>query len=355
MSTPAIRVSGLVKYFGDVKAVDGIDLEVRPGKVYGLLGPNGAGKTTTVRVLTTILHPDAGTAEVLGIDVAAHPQAVRQRIGLAGQYAAVDENLTGRENLRLIGKLTHLPGAVVRERADELLDRFGLMHAADRPSMTYSGGMRRRLDLAAALVHKPPVLFLDEPTTGLDPASRQDLWLVIEELVADGTTVLLTTQYLEEADRLAERIAVIDKGKVIAEGTPHELKSRMGATVIDLGFASADDVQSAAATLAAADGLPDTIGTPRLDGSRMEIAVDDGAKTVIHVLRALDVDGITPTTLAVREPSLDDVFLTLTGHKAEEVTDTPGDPDAFEDEGIVGPPAMAGSPGRRRRRSRGAS
>jgi len=355
MSTPAIRVSGLVKYFGDVKAVDGIDLEVRPGKVYGLLGPNGAGKTTTVRVLTTILHPDAGTAEVLGIDVAAHPQAVRQRIGLAGQYAAVDENLTGRENLRLIGKLTHLPGAVVRERADELLDRFGLMHAADRPSMTYSGGMRRRLDLAAALVHKPPVLFLDEPTTGLDPASRQDLWLVIEELVADGTTVLLTTQYLEEADRLAERLAVIDKGKVIAEGTPRELKARMGATVIDLGFASNDEVAKAAATLAASDGLPDTIGTPRVDGARMEIAVDDGAKTVIHVLRALDVDGITPTTLAVREPSLDDVFLTLTGHKAEEATDTPGDPDAYEDEGIVGPPAMAGSPGRRRRRSRGAS
>ncbi|MEZ5142149.1 MAG: ATP-binding cassette domain-containing protein [Acidimicrobiales bacterium] len=354
MSTPAISVKGLVKWFGEVKAVDGIDLEVRPGKVYGLLGPNGAGKTTTVRVLTTILQPDAGTAEVLGIDVARHPQAVRERIGLAGQYAAVDENLTGRENLRLIGKLTHLPPVVVRDRADELLDRFGLMHAADRPAMTYSGGMRRRLDLAAALVHKPPVLFLDEPTTGLDPASRKDLWTVIEELVADGTTVLLTTQYLEEADRLAERIAVIDKGKVIAEGTPAELKARLGATMIDLGFASAADAEAAAATLARSEHLPETVGDPRLDGSMVEIAVEEGARTVIHVLRALDADGIAPATLAVREPSLDDVFLSLTGHKAEVTpADTPEDGDAYDDEGVVAAPALGGSPGRHRRRRRG--
>src|SRR5215218_7712665 len=209
-SGPAIAVEGLRKRFGTVAALDGIDFEVPPATVLGLLGPNGAGKTTAVRILTTILAPDAGRATVLGIDVARHPQAVRERIGLAGQYAAIDENLTGRENLRLIGRLTHQPKAVVAPRADELLDRFGLADAADRTARTYSGGMRRRLDLAAALVHRPPVLFLDEPTTGLDPSSRSELWTVIGELVGQGTTVLLTTQYLEEADRLADDIVVID-------------------------------------------------------------------------------------------------------------------------------------------------
>jgi daunorubicin resistance ABC transporter ATP-binding subunit len=216
---PAIEVAGLTKRFGDVVALDGVDLRVAPGTVYGLLGPNGAGKTTTVRVLTTIIRPDAGTARVLGLDVTRDADRVRASIGLAGQYAAVDESLTGRENLRLVGQLAHRPRPEVRARTEELLERFGLAHAGDRTLKTYSGGMRRRLDLAASLVHRPPVLFLDEPTTGLDPKSRSDLWQVIRELVADGTTLLLTTQYLEEADQLADRIAVIDRGTVIADGT----------------------------------------------------------------------------------------------------------------------------------------
>ena len=227
MGNEAILATGLFKRFGDVVALDGIDLAVPRGTVFGLLGPNGAGKTTAVRVLTTLLRPDAGVARVLGRDVLAEPEAVRASIGLAGQYAAVDENLTGRENLRLVGRLAHLSRPLVRARADELLERFNLTEAGDRTVRTYSGGMRRRLDLAASLVHRPPVLFLDEPTTGLDPRSRMDLWGVIEDLVSDGTTVLLTTQYLEEADRLAERIAVVDRGHVIAEGTPAELKAAL--------------------------------------------------------------------------------------------------------------------------------
>jgi ABC-2 type transport system ATP-binding protein len=310
MTDLAIRAEGLAKQFGDVQALAGIDLEVPSGTVFGLLGPNGAGKTTAVRILTTILRPDAGRAEVLGLDVATYPQAVREHIGLAGQFAAIDENLTGRENLQLVGRLAHLPKAQTRPRADELLERFGLTGAANRPASTYSGGMRRRLDLAAALVHRPPVLFLDEPTTGLDPASRSDLWGVIEELVSEGATLLLTTQYLEEADRLADHIAVVDLGKVIAEGTPAELKAGLGGTVVDMTFADGAAAERAAGALQAAGE-----GTAKLDGSRLELPVDDGARALVGVLRTVDGAGITPATLTVREPSLDDVFLALTGHR----------------------------------------
>ncbi|MGH9229703.1 MAG: ATP-binding cassette domain-containing protein [Acidimicrobiales bacterium] len=324
----AIRAEALTKSFGTVHALAGIDLLVSPGTVYGLLGPNGAGKTSAVRILTTILRPYGGRAEVLGLDVTRHSQAVRESIGLAGQYAAVDENLTGRENLRLVGRLTHLPGGEVIPRADELLERFGLSNAAQRPVRTYSGGMRRRLDLAAALVHRPPVLFLDEPTTGLDPASRSELWRVIEELVAEGATLLLTTQYLEEADRLAERIAVVDRGHVIAEGTPAQLKAGLGGTVVEITLEDpAAGVRAATLLepLATANaGSPAGDGAVRLEGSSLDLTVDDGARAVVEVLRTLDGAGIAPAGLAVREPSLDDVFLSLTGHRAgDETLDEP--------------------------------
>ncbi|MDQ6927250.1 MAG: ATP-binding cassette domain-containing protein [Actinomycetota bacterium] len=312
MSDPAILVEGLHKRFGDVVALDGVDLKVAQGTVYGLLGPNGAGKTTTVRILTTILRADEGHASVLGYDVARQPVTVRRLIGLTGQFAAIDGNLTGRENLRLVGKLTQLPKAEVVSRAGELLDRFGLSDAGDRPARTYSGGMRRRLDVAAALVHRPPVLFLDEPTTGLDPQSRNDLWEMIRELVAEGTTVLLTTQYLEEADRLAERIAVIDGGKVIAEGTPTELKGRLGSTVVEIGLETEAAAMAAEAALSEFDG-----GGPQRERTIVRLKADDGAKTVMAALRALDSKGLAATTLALRDPSLDDVFLALTGRHAE--------------------------------------
>ena len=320
-SAPAIEVSGLTKRFGDVVALDGVDLQVAPGTVYGLLGPNGAGKTTTVRVLTTIIPPDEGVARVLGMDVTRQTQEVRASIGLAGQYAAVDEQLTGRENLRLVGQLCHLPRQLVVARADELLERFALEHAADRPLKTFSGGMRRRLDLAASLVHRPPVLFLDEPTTGLDPKSRNDLWDLIRELVADGTTLLLTTQYLEEADVLADRIAVIDRGTVIAEGTAAELKTQMGATVLKVDFANEADAAAALSTVAT------VIAEAEQDGRTVRAPVADGAATAMEVLRAIDAASLEVGGLTVREPSLDDVFLTLTGHRAEDDGSTADDHD----------------------------
>src|SRR5712691_10941708 len=280
MTNAAILVEGLTKRYGDVVALDGIDFEVPAGSVFGLLGPNGAGKTTAVRVLATVLHPDGGRAEVLGHDVVTDANAVRHRIGLAGQSAAVDPNLTGRENLQLIGKLAQLTPSRIPPRAAELLERFELSDAADRPLRTYSGGMRRRLDVAAALVQKPPVLFLDEPTTGLDLHSRNELWVMIRELVADGTTVLLTTQYLEEADRLAERVAVIDGGRVIANDAPSALKSRLGSTVIELGLAEAAAAERARALL-----MPVGAAAPELEGTTIRLTSDDGAKVLVDALR----------------------------------------------------------------------
>jgi ABC-2 type transport system ATP-binding protein len=312
MSENAIVVEGLVKRFGEVMALDGIDLEVPEGTVFGLLGPNGAGKTTAVRVLATILEPDAGRAEVLGYDVVRQADAVRRRIGLAGQYAAVDPNLTGRENLRMIGILAQLPGTEIPPRADELLRRFDLQDAADRPLKTYSGGMRRRLDIAASLVQRPPVLFLDEPTTGLDLTSRNELWEMIHELVRDGTTVLLTTQYLEEADRLATRIAVVDGGRVIANDTPERLKAELGSTVVEMGLRDEHDAERALALLET-----QLRGHVERENAMIRITTDEGAHVLIDVLRSLDTNDLSPDTLAVREPSLDDVFLSLTGHRAE--------------------------------------
>ena len=312
---PAVEAHDLVKVFSgkrEVRALDGVSLEVTAGTVLGLLGPNGAGKTTAVRILSTILTPDDGHALVLGHDVVRQADTVRRLIGLAGQYATVDENLTGRENLRMVGRLSHMTWRACGTRADELLEQFGLADAANRTLKTYSGGMRRRLDLAAALVGRPPILFLDEPTTGLDPQSRQDLWLVIENLVSAGTTVLLTTQYLEEADRLADRVVVVDRGTVIAQGTPAELKADLGTTVIAVTLS--DDASGArAAELLAPLGLQE----PVVEGPYVELTVDNGPRAAAEALRTLDQAGLTILGLALREPSLDDVFLKLTGHRAE--------------------------------------
>jgi ABC-2 type transport system ATP-binding protein len=310
--TEAVTAESLEKsYGGGTRALDGLSFAVEQATVFGLLGPNGAGKTTAIKVLTTTLLPDAGRATVLGFDVVRDADEVRRLIGLAGQYAAVDENLTGEENLRMIGYLNHLSRREVKARAGELLERFDLVNAAKRPLKTYSGGMRRRLDIAASLVAHPSVLFLDEPTTGLDPQSRNDLWQVIEELVDSGTTVLLTTQYLEEADRLANRIAVVDHGRVIAEGTPSQLKAEMGTTVLEITLIDAASAARAADLLGS---LPTK--APSVVGSTVEVPVTDGSKLPMQALRLLDQEGIQPLFFSLRQPSLDDVFLALTGRRA---------------------------------------
>jgi ABC-2 type transport system ATP-binding protein len=312
----AIEAQGLQKQYGDVRALDGVDLTVEEGTVLGLLGPNGAGKTTIVRILTTLLRPDGGSARVHGLDVVKDAAEVRKRIGLAGQNAAVDESLTGQENLELFGRLYRLGRGPARERTRELLEQFELEEAADRLVGTYSGGMRRRLDLAAALIARPPVLFLDEPTTGLDPRSRLGLWQTISERVAAGTTVLLTTQYLEEADHLADQIAVIDRGRVIAEGTGAELKDRVGGDRLEVRLADVSQAEAASAALA-----PVAAEAPVLRDGVLRAAVSRRDGTVMEALRALDDAGVDVADLSLRRPTLDDVFLTLTGHAAEEERD----------------------------------
>jgi ABC-2 type transport system ATP-binding protein len=313
----AVETSRLHKSYGDVQALRGVDLHVQTGSVFGLLGPNGAGKTTAVRILTTLLDPDEGSARVAGFDVVREAAKVRQHIGLAGQYAAVDENLTGFENLDMVGRLYHLGGGRSRERARELLASFDLSEAGDRLVRTYSGGMRRRLDLAAALVARPPVLFLDEPTTGLDIRSRIGLWDAIEALVSEGTTVLLTTQYLDEADRLADRIAVIDQGLVIAEGTPDELKTQVGGERLEIHLCDGDRGAQAVSALASIAS-----DQPFLEDGTVRVPVSERRGTIAQAVRRLDEAGIAIDDISVSVPTLDDVFLTLTGraveHEAEE-------------------------------------
>ena len=324
--TGAIYAEGLVKTFGDVRALDGVDLDVPEGTVLGLLGPNGAGKTTAVRVLTTLLKPDSGKAVVAGIDVLRHPNEVRRQIGLSGQFAAVDEYLTGRENLQMVGQLYQMSGKAAKARAGELLEQFNLAEAADRTAKTYSGGMRRRLDLAAALVVRPPVMFMDEPTTGLDPRNRMALWDVIQDLVAGGTTLLLTTQYLEEADRLADSIAVVDHGKVIARGTADELKAQIGGERLQIVVSDRERLGEAAELLT-------RMGTaePRVHESTREILlpVSGGAQLLVEAIRQLDALGIAIDDVALRRPTLDDVFLQLTGRAAEADEERPA--EAFDE------------------------
>jgi ABC-2 type transport system ATP-binding protein len=312
--TYAIEAEGLVKVFGRTRALDGIDLQVGAGTILGMLGPNGAGKTTTVRVLTTLLRPDLGTARVAGYDVRTEAVQVRREIGLTGQYAALDECLTGRANLIMVGQLCRMPKKQARRRAAELLDEFDLADAADRGVKTYSGGMRRRLDLAASLVARPSILFLDEPTTGLDPGGRMVTWDAVRALTAAGTTVLLTTQHLDEADQLADSIAVVDRGRVIAEGTSAELKAKMGGERVLLTVAAQSGLPAARDVLGRiADGLPHTDPAART----VEAPVTGAARRMPEIVRELDAAGVLLDDLGIRRPSLDDVFLTLTGHAAD--------------------------------------
>lgn len=318
---PAFEVKDVAKYFGEVKALDGVSLKAEQGKIYGLLGPNGAGKTTLVNMLATLSEPTKGSLKVLGIDVVQRPQKVRELIGLAGQFAAIDEYLTGEENLYMVGRLYHLSQSEAKSRAKKILDDLKLTDAAGRLAKTYSGGMRRRLDLGASLVGNPKILFLDEPTTGLDPRTRIDLWNTIRELVNQGTSILLTTQYLEEADELADKIAVIDRGKLIAEGTSDQLKAKLGGDVIEF---SLDGPSNKDKALKAVAGVSKKKPTFDEDTNIVTVPVgSDGSRKLAQVVRKLDEAKVEPTTLSLHQPSLDDVFLTLTGSKASEVEQAP--------------------------------
>jgi ABC-2 type transport system ATP-binding protein len=324
MNGPIVRAENVVKTFGDVRALDDVSLEFEPGIIYGLLGPNGAGKTTLIRVLTTLLKPDSGGAWVAGVDAINNPTTARTQLGLAGQFAAVDDYLTGRENVVMVARLYDLPKREAERRAAEVLEAIHLTDAGDRPVRTYSGGMRRRLDVAASMVGRPKVLFLDEPTTGIDPRSRIDLWNLIQDLVTGGTTILLTTQYLDEADQLAARVAVIDQGRLITQGTPAELKDKMGGTFLELAIDDGHRAKGMEVLRAIEGEEPVYEPGPR----RITLTAQRGSQTLVDVVRRFDEAGITLEDISLRQPTLDDVFLTLTGHVAEDAPKPNGEADS---------------------------